>query len=87
MPITESTRHYVFTRDNWHCRHCNNSHGLDPHHVVYKSAGGMDVPNNLLTLCRKCHDDIHGGRLMIETIAELATDIIVKFWKQKGWKP
>jgi hypothetical protein len=61
--------------------------GLDPHHVIYRSAGGLDVLNNLITLCRKCHDDIHAGRLKIEIVAVLATDIIVKFWKQKGWKP
>lgn len=61
--------------------------GLDPHHVIFKSAGGLDVLNNLITLCRKCHDDIHAGRLRVEIVAVQAADIIVKFWRQKGWKP
>jgi 5-methylcytosine-specific restriction endonuclease McrA len=87
MAVPVIVRNFVFTRDRWHCRHCNNSNGLDPHHVIFKSAGGKDVPNNLLTLCRKCHDDVHGGRLVIETVALKTDDIEIKFWKQKGWKP
>ncbi len=85
--MTDGLRHFVFTRDNWHCRHCNNSHGLDPHHVTFKSAGGEDMSCNLVTLCRKCHDDVHGGRLKIEVLAVTEDNISVKFWKQKGWKP
>lgn len=63
--------------------------GLDPHHVIYVSAGGLDTLDNLITLCRKCHDDIHAGRLKLEIvmICEKEGDVIVKFWKQKGWKP
>ena len=85
--IPDAIKKYVFLRDNWHCRHCNNSNGLDPHHVVYKSAGGEDVEWNLLTLCRKCHDDVHAGRLKIEILTLLPYNILVKFWKQQGWKP
>jgi 5-methylcytosine-specific restriction endonuclease McrA len=85
--LTDEVRKFVFSRDNWHCRHCNNSHGLDPHHVVFKSAGGLDKPSNLLTLCRWCHDSIHGGRLRVEVINVFVNDLEVKFWKQKGWQP
>ena len=78
----------VYQRDNWHCRHCNNSNGLDPHHVKFASAGGTDTLDNLIALCRKCHDDIHGGRLKVEIVEIIPErDIRVKFWKQKGWKP
>jgi hypothetical protein len=85
--LSEVIRNFVFYRDTWHCRHCFNANGLDPHHVIFKSAGGTDTPNNLLTLCRKCHDDIHGGRLKIEVVEILEHNLMVKFWKQKGWKP
>lgn len=78
----------VFNRDGWHCRHCNRGDTLDPHHVIYRSAGGEDVLTNLLTLCRKCHDDEHAGRLVIEVLPVVVpNDLVVKFWKQKGWKP
>lgn len=85
--MNEHLRHFVFTRDNWHCRHCNNSHNLDPHHVIYRSAGGEDMACNLITLCRKCHDDIHGGRIKLEIVEVQESDVVVKFWKQKGWRP
>jgi 5-methylcytosine-specific restriction endonuclease McrA len=85
--ISDEVKRYVLFRDEWRCRHCRTSWGLDPHHVIFRSAGGPDTPNNLLTLCRKCHDDVHGGRLKIEIVTVVEYDLIVKFWKQKGWKP
>ena len=42
---------------------------------------------NLLTLCRKCHDDEHAGRLRIEVLEVLTNDLRVRFWRLKGWKP
>ena len=71
-----------FSRDDWKCRHCGNSAGLHPHHVQYKSAGGEDVLDNLLTLCAKCHRDVHDGYLSIQADAGG-----YKFWKRLGWKP
>jgi 5-methylcytosine-specific restriction endonuclease McrA len=29
------------------------------HHVVFRSHGGDDVRNNLLTICDPCHSSIH----------------------------
>lgn len=77
----------VFNRDGWRCRHCNRGDTIDPHHIIFRSAGGEDTLENLLTLCRKCHDDVHGGRLKIEIDGYYNGNPIIKFWKQKGWKP
>jgi 5-methylcytosine-specific restriction endonuclease McrA len=56
--------------------------------VKFASAGGTDTLDNLIALCRKCHDDIHGGRLKVEIVEVIpGRDILVKFWKQKGWRP
>lgn len=85
--ISDAVKKFVFNRDGWRCRHCNNGNGLDPHHVIYASAGGADEPWNLITLCRVCHDSIHAGRLKLEILKVEADNILVKFWKQKGWKP
>ena len=76
-----------FLRDNWHCRHCNNTAGLHPHHVIYRSAGGADSLDNLITLCAWCHSMVHAGHLIIEVVKLKAHNLEVKFWKQKGWKP
>jgi hypothetical protein len=32
---------------------------LDPHHVLRRSQGGPDTPENLVTLCRAHHDWVH----------------------------
>lgn len=33
--------------------------GVDIHHILYKSQGGTDDINNLIGLCRDCHDQAH----------------------------
>ena len=32
---------------------------LDPHHILRRSQGGQDTPDNLVTLCRAHHDWVH----------------------------
>lgn len=56
---------------------------LDPHHVIYQSAGGGHGLENLLTMCRNCHDAEHAGRLRIEVIrVHIDADLEVKFWRE-----
>ena len=31
----------------------------DIHHIIYKSQGGSDNPDNLIALCRDCHNKAH----------------------------
>lgn len=47
------------------CELCERRPGTDPHHVTFRSQGGDDVADNLLWLCRLCHDDLHAGRLRL----------------------
>lgn len=49
----------VMDRDSWACLICGAGRYLDPHHRKLKSAGGPDTPDNLVTLCRSCHDGVH----------------------------
>lgn len=49
------TRYYVFARDNYTCQVCHKSGILQTHHIVYKSNGGTDRADNLITVCNKCH--------------------------------
>lgn len=87
LPLPATVRKATYLRDSWKCRHCGNRSTLDPHHVIHRSAGGEHALNNLLTLCRKCHDDEHDGRLEIRVIKLLENDLVVEFWCRKGWKP
>lgn len=57
-------KEFVLTRDNYQCKHksCLNScKKLHVHHVIYKSNGGSDRPDNLITLCEDCHSKLHSG--------------------------
>lgn len=75
----------VYKRDGWQCRNCKSRNGLDPHHVTFQSQGGLDSLDNLLTLCRKCHDGIHRGDIVVELIGRTRDNIFVRFWKRELW--
>jgi 5-methylcytosine-specific restriction endonuclease McrA len=57
----------VFQRDRWKCRNesCGSREGLHPHHIIYKSHGGPDTMDNLVTVCHECHRRIHDGELFV----------------------
>lgn len=63
----DARRKRVYRRDNWTCQNCKQSGGpngdakLDAHHIVPVSKGGNHDVSNLVTLCRQCHNDAHGG--------------------------
>jgi len=38
---------------------------LELHHIQEHVAGGHNIPDNLVVLCSKCHDDIHAGRIKL----------------------
>ena len=57
-----NTREYVLYRDGHTCRVCGGkSKGkvLEVHHIIRRSDGGTDRPENLITLCSHCHDGVH----------------------------
>jgi 5-methylcytosine-specific restriction endonuclease McrA len=60
----------VFIRDGWKCVNpsCRSRENLTPHHIKYKSKGGPDSPENLVTLCIFCHNSLHDGKLKIDKI-------------------
>lgn len=49
-----------------HCKICGTNAHLDQHHVIPRGMGGSKDPavndeSNLMTLCRKCHRNLHDG--------------------------
>ena len=88
MALDRKLIYWCFERDNWRCRHCRDTSSLHPHHVIYKSHGGLDRLDNLITLCVQCHmEGIHAGNLDIEVLQLLEDDLRVKFIRKDGWKP
>jgi 5-methylcytosine-specific restriction endonuclease McrA len=44
------------------CELCASKNGgMHIHHVRSRGAGGNDVPENLVCLCWRCHDEVHRG--------------------------
>ena len=53
-------REYILHRDNHKCQNpeCKNKSKqpvLEIHHIKYTSNSGTDAPNNIITLCNRCH--------------------------------
>lgn len=66
----------ILYRDNFTCQHCGTFHAfineygvacpiddgqLNVHHIKFVCDGGGDEPDNLMTLCVKCHRELHKG--------------------------
>ena len=55
-----NAQEYVLCRDQHTCKMCKKkTDNLQVHHVIWRSNGGSNTPENLLTLCDKCHDKVH----------------------------
>lgn len=50
-------RYFVFARDNYTCQCCGKSKDkiLQTHHIIYRSNGGTNRVDNLITICTDCH--------------------------------
>jgi 5-methylcytosine-specific restriction endonuclease McrA len=57
--IKKDIRETVLKRDNYCCTECGIKNDLHIHHIEYRSNGGMDDIENLITLCRDCHTTKH----------------------------
>lgn len=59
--VSFSNRLTVFRRDNYQCVMCKTEKDLTIDHVIPKSKGGTNEPENLQVLCRRCNA-IKGNR-------------------------
>jgi len=49
----------VLERDAWRCQSCGSLSAVEVHHKRFRSHQGADDKSNLITLCCKCHREIH----------------------------
>lgn len=62
-----NTKSYVLARDKYTCQNCKKKDKrLEVHHIVYRSKGGSNKADNLITLCKICHDKIHDGTIKLK---------------------
>lgn len=61
-----SRREAILHRDNYTCQCCGKKNcRLEVHHIKFKSNGGTDDEENLITLCKECHDGVHDGTITL----------------------
>ena len=60
---------FVLDRDGYKCQNkgCTlKNQPLHAHHIIFKRNGGSDEPENLITLCKPCHDGVHDGTIELK---------------------
>lgn len=65
----ENTRAMVLNRDKYTCQCCKGKHKdskLEVHHIIFRSQGGSDESENLITLCHTCHYNLHHGKIKLK---------------------
>lgn len=64
-----NTKAYVLDRDKYTCQNCkgkSKDKKLEVHHIVFRKDGGSDEQENLITLCKTCHDSLHNGDILLK---------------------
>lgn len=58
----DKRRELILERDEYKCKNCGrDSSNLEVHHVVPLEKGGSNSIDNLITLCKDCHNSIHSN--------------------------
>lgn len=61
-----SRREAILHRDNYTCQCCGKKNcRLEVHHIKFRSNGGTDDEENLITLCEDCHKGVHDGTVVL----------------------
>ena len=77
--------HRVIWRDGRRCKAaCGCTVSLTVHHIIPRSEGGCNDPDNLITLCHSCHDEIE--ETSIRTLAGVRA-YIPKWHATVSWYP
>jgi 5-methylcytosine-specific restriction endonuclease McrA len=64
-----NTKAYILSRDGHTCRRCRGTskdNRLEVHHIIFRTNNGSDEPDNLMTLCKTCHDKVHDGSVALK---------------------
>lgn len=91
--IPNEVRRSVYRRDGWRCALCDSSDGIQIHHAVPRGEGGSDFPENLITLCWRCHalahgTDVLGGDLTPGDVEQAVVEYLADFYAEDGgWYP
>lgn len=90
--LTSTERRKIYARDGYRCALCDGTDGIQIHHVIARGAGGTNKPDNLITLCWRCHAEAHGTKLdaggwLPEDIEQACIEYLADFYAEDGWHP
>ena len=60
LAIPQAVKKAVYDRDGGLCVYCHRP-GLPEAHFIPRSKSGLGIEENILTLCRECHDTFDNG--------------------------
>lgn len=67
MKDFENVKKFVYWRDGYACQKCGKCNTvINTHHIIFRSNGGSDRPDNLITLCEDCHKKLHAGKITLD---------------------
>jgi len=64
-----NVKEYVLFRDSHKCQYCKGKSKetrLEVHHITYRSNGGSNKQDNLITLCKTCHKKVHNNTIELK---------------------
>lgn len=63
LDISKAVKDRVWERDGERCILCGNPQATPNAHFIARSQGGLGIEQNIVTLCRQCHNDYDNSSL------------------------
>lgn len=60
--ISPEVREIVEDRDGHCCIFCGSPNARGEAHYINRSQGGLGIPENIVTVCRPCHNQMDNGQ-------------------------
>jgi 5-methylcytosine-specific restriction endonuclease McrA len=57
LDIPKSVKDKVWERDRHSCIVCGSTNAMPNAHFISRAKSGLGIPENIVTLCQKCHHD------------------------------
>ena len=54
-------------REGYVCELCQSDLDIHGHHILDYSFNGEATPENILVVCKVCHDKVHAGEITVDT--------------------
>lgn len=63
LDISKKVKDTVWERDGQRCILCGDPQAMPNAHYIGRSQGGLGIEQNVVTLCRQCHNDYDNSPL------------------------